>query len=127
MRDILLNLDGAAPEVLRTNLIDAIYTILLGCVTGGAESTNECKRWMATLIFQQLPAMPPRSTDPQQLLTPQPRWLWPKISDANKPVLLEKLFVFVAENKRKFRAMMLDIAKISAGEDTEDCLSSHFC
>jgi hypothetical protein len=127
MRDILLNLDGAAPEVLRTNLIDAIYTILLGCVTGGAESTNECKRWMATLIFQQLPAMPPRSTNPQQLLTPQPRWLWPKISDANKPVLLEKLFVFVAENKRKFRAMMLDIAKISAGEDTEDCLSSHFC
>jgi hypothetical protein len=127
LRDILSGLDGKAPAILRTNLIDALYSILLGCVTGNR--TEECKYWMSSLILLPLESVTPSVMDNSQAPAATKGTIfefWPKVSSVNKPVLLEKLFLYVYENKRKFRALMLDIAKVSTGEDTEDCLMAHF-
>ncbi len=102
--ELVLSISGKAPAMLRTSCIDTLLSVFVGC--DFAEKSPTFAHWLEAALNH------PKVFEPINL--------------AERSAVCSKLIEFAVNNKRLFKAMMLDLSKISAGEQTVDCLGGYF-
>ena len=102
---LFFSLCGDAPSSLWPNLGETLLSIITGCAdTEGA--LVECKLWVRYVLFDSNIAL--------QMITHDLR-----------EIVYAALFRLATDNRRRFKALTHDIAKICASESTSDCLLSY--
>ena len=102
---LFFSLCGDAPSSLWPNLGETLLSIVSGCED--TEGTlAECKQWIRYVLFD--------SNLSLQMITHDLR-----------EIVYVALFRLTTVNRRRFKALIHDIAKICASESTSDCLLSY--
>lgn len=104
---VLLSLiDGKSQSSLWPNIIDALYCVLFGMIETFA-SDSQCKEWFY-VFFSRLDNMR-------------------NVPTTYRQCLFDSTFKCLVDDRRKFRMMWLDIAKVCNSEASPDSLGLYHC
>ena len=102
---LFFSLCGGVPSSLWPNLGETLLSIISGC-EDNESALAECKLWMRYVLFDSNPTLQMVSHDLRE-------------------IVYAALFRLAMVNRRRFKALIHDIAKICASESTSDCLLSY--